>query len=42
MHVTPEAALQQSLVTLHLSPFCEHPLGIERHVGAPPSAAFSQ
>ncbi len=42
MHVTPAVASQQSLVVLHLSPFCEHPLGVDRHVGAPPSAPFSQ
>jgi hypothetical protein len=42
MHVTSEAALQQSLLALHLSPFCEQPLGIERQVGAPPSAPFAQ
>jgi hypothetical protein len=42
MHVTPDAALQQSLLVLHLSPFCEHPDGIDWHVGAPPSAPPAQ
>src|ERR1039458_1698139 len=42
MHVTPEWALQQSLVVLHLSPFWEHPMGFELHMGAPPSAPPAQ
>ena len=37
MHVTPEAALQQSLVMVQRSPFCEQPFGIDWQV-APPGA----
>jgi hypothetical protein len=42
MHVTPALAPQQSLVVLHLSPFCEQPWGCDWQTGAPPSASEAQ
>src|SRR5262249_50877087 len=32
MHVTPEAASQQSAVVLHLSPLCEQPIPVDVHI----------
>src|SRR5450755_836041 len=39
MHVAPMAALQQSLLTLHLSPSCEQPWLCEAQTAAPESPA---